>query len=160
MTGLTINTNKGTIEMTKAYEKMASRFGTQEYKDLQQVKKDYPDFRVVVKKTKSGDRMKGLDYTYMEKYIIDHLVDCEYTDVYEDEDGNECEEVVKTNTLEIFYSLCGKNSEGKTDASLTRVSYGEIKKWFLKQYPEVVSKRRTQAMLSSTKVIRINSKAS
>ncbi len=72
MTNLTINTNKGTIEMTKTFAKAASRFGSEEYNNLQQARKDYPNFKVVEKKVKCGDRMKGLTIVYMERYINEH----------------------------------------------------------------------------------------
>ena len=43
-TGLTINTAANTIEMTKEFARKAKYFGTDEYKLLQDVRKDYPTF--------------------------------------------------------------------------------------------------------------------
>lgn len=40
MTNLTINNKARTIEMTKKFEKAASRFGSDEYKMLQEARKD------------------------------------------------------------------------------------------------------------------------
>lgn len=74
MTNLTINNKARTIEMTKKFEKAASRFGSDEYKALQEARKDYPTYKVVVKTstTKSKESFKGLTYDYMEKYIDAH----------------------------------------------------------------------------------------
>lgn len=74
MTNLTINNKAHTIEMTKKFEKAASRFGSDEYKALQEARKDYPTYKVVVKTstTKSKESFKGLTYDYMEKYIDAH----------------------------------------------------------------------------------------
>lgn len=149
MTNLTINTNKGTIEMTKAFEKAASRFGSPEYKDLQQAKKDYPSFRVVVKKVKSGDHMKGLNFSYMETYIKNHPEDIEF----EYEDGSSD----TVSALEAFYVLCGKDAEGNVDGNLTKATYGQIKKWFLEIYPEVEKMSNcSSAILSGKKVVKKN----
>ena len=41
-TGLTINAAANTIEMTKEFARKAKYFGTDEYKLLQDARKDYP----------------------------------------------------------------------------------------------------------------------
>ena len=62
-----------TIEVTKTFDKAASRFGTREYEAMQQVRKDYPDFAIVVKTVRNkADHFKGLTYDFMEKYIASH----------------------------------------------------------------------------------------
>ena len=149
MRNITINSKKRTIEVTKSFAKAASMYGTAEYKDLQEVRKDYPNYNIVVKKTKSGDRMKGLDFDYMEEYIDSHPKNIEIT--YDDD---------TTDTISIlaaFYQLCGKNSKGKDDPTLVNASYGEIKKWFLEMYPELKAKnKRTNAILSGSKFVKNN----
>ncbi len=65
-----INRNSRTIEVSKSFDKAASRFGTREYEALQQVRKDYPDFTIMVKTVRTkADHFKGLTYDFMEKYI-------------------------------------------------------------------------------------------
>ena len=54
MSHITINTKAHTIEMSKKYAVNASRFGTPEYNELQQVRRDYPNYRIVTKSAKSG----------------------------------------------------------------------------------------------------------
>ena len=42
-----INQKNRAIEMSKKFAKAASVFGSREYKQLQEVRRDYPDFSVV-----------------------------------------------------------------------------------------------------------------
>ena len=74
MTELNINRKARTIEMTKKFEKAASRVGSDEYKRLQEARRDYPTYKEVVKTStaKSKESFKGLTYKYMKKYIAAH----------------------------------------------------------------------------------------
>ena len=47
MTNLTINNKARTIEMTKKFEKAASRFDSDKYKALQEASKNYPAYRLL-----------------------------------------------------------------------------------------------------------------
>lgn len=116
MTTITINEKKNVIVMSKATAKAASVFGTQEYKDLQEVRKAYPNFRVEVKKAPKRDNYKGLDYKFMKKYIEQH----------DDEEKTIMEE---------YNMLRGKDENGNTVSDAA--SYGEIRSWFLDMFPEV-----------------------
>ena len=71
-TGLTINTAANTIEMTKEFARKARYFGTDEYKLLQDARKDYPTFSVATRKTVSKESYKGLTINYMYNYIKKH----------------------------------------------------------------------------------------
>lgn len=117
MTNLTINNKARTIEMTKKFEKAASRFGSDEYKMLQEARKDYPAYKVVVKAStvKGKESFKGLTYEYMEKYIAAH----------DDEDKAIMAE---------YKMLRGTSAEGMEMNAAAR-SYGEMKKWFFDKYP-------------------------
>ena len=68
MTNLTINNKARTIEMTKKFEKAASRFDSDEYKALQEASKNYPAYKVVVKtgtaKGKYSSGKGGKSYVY------------------------------------------------------------------------------------------------
>ena len=74
MTNIIINEKKRTIEMSKKDYTSACKFGSGEYKDLQEVRRAYPDYRVIAVKSKvSGANVyKGLTYSFMEKYIMNH----------------------------------------------------------------------------------------
>ena len=117
MTELNINRKARTIEMTKKFEKAASRVGSDEYKRLQEARRDYPTYREVVKTStsKSKESFKGLTYEYMKKYIAAH-----------DDEG-------KTIMAE-FEMLRGTSDEAKEMNAAAR-PYGEMKKWFFDKYP-------------------------
>lgn len=128
MTNIRINETKRTIEVTKTFAKEASKYGTMEYRELQEVRRDYPNFKVVTRSAgKNKDGFKGLTLDYMETYIKEHR---------EIEVKNEeTDEVEKKDVLVEFYEKCGKDANGKkVDFSKTE-SYGTIKKWFLEVYP-------------------------
>ena len=70
-----INEKKMAIEMTKKFAAAARKFGTQQYRDLQEARRDYPNFKVVTitRNTASKqDLYKGLTYEFMESYIQKH----------------------------------------------------------------------------------------
>ncbi len=131
MTTICINNKKNTIEITKAFEKAASRFGSEEYNTLRQARNDNPSFKVVVIKRKtSSASFKGLTYDFIEKYIIAH----------DDEEKSIMAE---------YKSLRGMSDEAEA-ACADSLSYGEIKAWFLKEYPEIAEfHKKREAMLAA-----------
>ena len=73
--GLKVLVSKKTIEMTKAFAKAATDPRSDEYALLQQVRRDYPRFKVTqrtINKKKSQEHYAGLTYEYMETYIMAH----------------------------------------------------------------------------------------
>ena len=125
-----INRNSRTIEVTKSFDKAASRFGTDEYQAMQQVRKDYPDFAIVVETVRTkADHFKGLTYDFMEKYIASH--------------DNADERMAEFNDLRA-------KSEDAQAFGVESLSYGEIKAWFFKNYPEIEAfqKRREDALVA------------
>lgn len=117
-----INDKNHTIELTKKFATAAKRFGTPEYEDLQTVRRDYPRYRIEIKTaSKKADCFKGLTYDYMETYI----------------------EIHKKELLGNFYTLCGKTEDGEEQEFAAAATYGEIKKWFLDQFPELKIQRKT-----------------
>ena len=123
-----INRTNRTIEVTKSFDKAASRYGTDEYQAMQQVRKDYPDFAIVVKTVRTkADHFAGLTYDFMEKYIASH---------------DNADERMAT-----FMDLRGKSEEAQL-FGVESLSYGEIKAWFLRTYPEIEAfvQRREQAL--------------
>ena len=130
MNELTINDRNRTIEMTKKFANAAKRYGSREYEDLQNARKDYPRYKVVTRSTKKNNNndFKGLTFAYMERYIKDHSKD-------------NSKDSSKDNLLD-FYTLCGRNKEGKKlmldgKKMIEHASYREVKEWFLKTYPEI-----------------------
>ena len=114
---LTINERNRTIEMTKKFANAAKRYGSREYEDLQNARRDYPRYKVVTRTPKrKKDSFKGLNLAYMEKYIKEHEKD-------------------NAAILTDFYKLCGKDKNGNKLELEKAECYGKIKEWFLKQYP-------------------------
>ncbi len=112
-----VNTKNREIVLTKKFEKASTRFGTEEYDALQEVRTAYPNYRVVVKKTqKKKESFKGLTYSFMENYIATH-------------DNSEA-------IMDEYNNLRGF-SEAAVALGMESVSYGEIKEWFLNKYPEI-----------------------
>lgn len=65
--------SNSTIIINRIFSVKATKFGTEEYAKLNQARKDYPDYKVEVrepiKKNPSKEAFKGLDYTFMERYM-------------------------------------------------------------------------------------------
>ena len=117
--------SKQVIEMTKAEAKAAGTYGTAEFVELANLRKEFPNFRIVTKASKSKDNMKGLDTKFMEKYIKEH-------------DKTEKQEMLKE-----FYSLRGLDENGKKKQFAQAVPYGILKQWFLTYFPEVADMNNT-----------------
>lgn len=105
------------IEMTKTEAKAAGKLNTTEYNTLLELTNNFPGYQIEIVKTaaKKVDRFKGLDYNYMTDYIKSHN-----------------EELLKE-----FYTLRGLDENGKKVGMSAAASYGEIKMWFLEQFPEI-----------------------
>ncbi len=117
MSNITINNKARTIEINKTFAAASSKYGSPEYKELQDARRDYPDFRVVTIKQKGAKvEFKGLDYKYMEKYIADH-----------DEDGSK---------MKAYKNMRAISEDGKA-AKADALPYADVKDWFLMTYPEI-----------------------
>ena len=115
-----INEKKMAIEMTKKFATAARKFGTKQYRDLQEARRDYPNFKVVTitrKATGNQDTYKGLTYKFMEDYIQKH---------------DDAEQSVMAEYL----TLRGK-SEAAKENLVEPYSYNEMKTWFLKTFPAI-----------------------
>lgn len=131
MTTLMINNKKHTIEMTKKFAKEAAKFGTDEYKALQEARRDYPEYKVVIAARKHAKvAYKGLTCEYMKKYIEAH----------DDEQGSIMEE---------YKMLRAEFDEGDERAEFLAgsVSYEELKDWFFRKFPEIKKFHEQRAKL-------------
>ena len=115
-----INEKKMAIEMSKKFAAAARKFGTQQYRDLQEARRDYPNFKVVTvtrKATGCQDTYKGLTYKFMEDYIQKH---------------DDAEQSIMAEYL----TLRGKSDAAKENL-VESYSYKEMKTWFLKTFPAI-----------------------
>lgn len=131
MKTLVINAKANTIEMTKAFSQKAKVFNTDEYKALQEARRDYPSFKVVIaKRGTKKSTFKGLTYEFMEKYIKAH-----------DDDRN--------TILKEFNTLRAK-TEDAVEFGIDSLSYGEMKAWFFKKYPQIEEfQKKREAILAA-----------
>lgn len=117
---MTIRYITRTIEMTKKFAKAAEKFGSEEYRNLQEARRDNPTFKVVIVSRKAAtknDSYKGLTYTYMETYIKAH-----------DDDKK---------SIMAEYEMLRGISEAAKEALAEPCSYNEVKNWFLKKFPAI-----------------------
>ncbi len=124
MNAITINTKNRTIELSKAFAKAASLFGSDEYRQLQEARRDYPSYRVVTMKQKGTGKAEfaKLSFDFMDKYIASH-----------DESGDLMTE---------YRSLRGLEENGIAE------DFQTIKDWFLNAFPEFEKARsERQALL-------------
>ena len=104
------------IILTKSEARNAGKPGTETYADLMNLRRDFPNFPIkIAAASKKNNRIKGLDYDYMESYIKNH----------------------KPDLLVEFYELCGKDENGKKKELAAAATYGEVKMWFLTKCPEI-----------------------
>ena len=115
-----INMFERTIVLTKKEMNAASRYGSVAYKELQNARRDNPDYRVVtVTKTVKTQRetYKGLTYAYMEKYIKTH---------------DDAEETIWTE-----YMMYRGTPINPADELPVAYTYSQMKVWFLDKYDEI-----------------------
>ena len=120
MTTITVSARTNSLVLTKAFAAKAAIFGSDEYKMLQEARRDYPGYKVTVGKTKVKEQKNafaGLDYAYMEKYIAAH-----------DDD--------KKSIMNEYLDLRGLSDEAK-ELQAGSASFLEIRSWFLKTFPAI-----------------------
>ena len=116
MTAIYVNYAERKIVLSSAFVKKAFTPGTDEYRQLQAVRNDYPDFVLKTRQFKTNtkqERYRGLTYDFMRDYIRTH----------EDEPKP---------VLAALEEMIGNS---KCQSLGTR--YPTIKKWFLETYPAV-----------------------
>lgn len=119
MTNFKIDFTNNTITMTKAVAEKASKYGSEEYRELMQVRKDFPTFEVkVIATPKRKTEFKGLNYAFMKQYIMN------------------CKRADKDEIQKDFEELTTK-IDGCDVAS-----FGEVRQWFLETFPDIKNHRK------------------
>ena len=104
--------------MDRTFAAKAKDTHSDEYLHLQAVRKDYPDYRVTTRQIKRNPNKKtysGLNYEYMENYILTH--------------GNDAEVQEALSEYRNLREIARAHGRGK--------GYPVIKHWFLESYPEI-----------------------
>lgn len=108
------------IRMNTTFAKMAENPMSDEYKLLQELRRDYPEYSVSrrqIKKNSSQEHYKGLTYEYMEWYII------KYGSNEEEERKSLLAEFEHQKDIASCHSKCKR--------------YPVVKNWFLSKFPEI-----------------------
>ncbi len=116
---LKINYTNYTIIMDRTFAKLAQDTRSPEYARLQEVRRDYPDFKVIqrsIRKNSDKKTYAGLTYEYMENYIMSH--------------GTEDKRRANLRKYTEMRNIA--ECQGK------RYRYPVIRSWFLDEYPEIV----------------------
>lgn len=115
---LKIDFENSRIVMDRTFSKKVQNTNSEEYAHLQQVRKDYPTFKVEarqIKKNPNKETYKGLTYDYMRFYIFTH------------EPADNRKKVIEEFEELVLISQCHSQSK----------RYPVIKNWFLNKYPEI-----------------------
>jgi hypothetical protein len=136
MKNIEICREKRTILVSKEYYKEACVYGTDAYECLKGAQRDFPKFKVVVKTVKNKSEFKNIDTDFMIAYISAH----------DDEQKS----------IRAKYDILCGNAEGE-DGKLGRVSFFELKEWFLNTFPEIkdtvkAAKKRSASLLEEARV--------
>lgn len=110
---LKINHQNRVLVMDRTFAKAASFVGSNEYNLLQEARRDYPSYQVIlrsIKKKEDKESYRGLTYKYMEDYIRTH--------------ANAAANMAEYHQQRLL-------------AECHSIRYANIKKWFLGLYPEV-----------------------
>ena len=116
MTAIRVNYAERKIVLSSAFAKKAFTHGTDEYRQLQAVRNDYPDFALKMRKFKTNtaqERYRGLTYDFMREHIRTHEADPKPV----------------LAELEDMIGISKCHSIGKR--------YPTIKAWFLERYPQI-----------------------
>ena len=117
---MTINETTRRIILSKKEMTAASRFGSDDYKALQEARRDYPGFTVTTitrKVNTQRETYKGLTYAYMERYIKAH------------DDEQE--------TIWAEYMMYRGTPVNPADALPVAYTYAQMKGWFLSKFDAV-----------------------
>ena len=135
VTTMKINPSAAVVELSAAEAKKAFTFGTREYRNLQAVRRDYPDFEVVTISTKkSRNEFSDLDMKAIRAYV----------------------EVNGTDEQKEHFAFISKRRIDEDGAYCEPLPFFEIKSWFLNSFPEIKAERKAyrekvQAILDEAK---------
>lgn len=130
-TAIRINHRAQTIELTKSFAKDAERFGSKSYKELNEVRHEYPNYDIAILRQKAKDSHKGLNLDYMKKYIDDHD---------------------KTGKVKEIFEKCTTIKKDKL-ALVDGISFLDLRDWFFVQYPETKDRK---ALTAKNNVVSLN----
>jgi len=100
------------IEMTKKESKEATKYGSEAYRTLVEIKRDFPNYTIIIKEITHKSSSKGFSYDKMETYV----------NAYGTEEQKEQ-----------FMSM---RKTAKINVKNNESPYKYIKNWFIETFPE------------------------
>lgn len=132
---MTINFNRGTIELTSTEMKSAMIYGSDTYKDLQAARRDYPTFKTVeIKAKRNNNDFSDLTLKSISAYV----------------------EKSGTEEQKEHFAFISKRHIDDDGAYCEPLPFFQIKSWFLDTFPEIKQERKAyrekvQAILDEAK---------
>ena len=124
-----------TIVISKEFDKKSSIVGSREYYELIEIQKNFSDYNIVIRSSKKKSDFSNIDLDFMIDYITAH-------------------DDAEKSKMEAFKILRGE-TEGE-DGKFSKVSFFELKEWFLGTFPEIEdrvdeAKKRSARLLNEAK---------
>ena len=111
------------IELSAKEAREAENYGSPAYLALMDAKRQFPTFSVGTKtKSKNAGAFKGMNHEFMKKHIEAHP-----------KEGRDL--------MAEFKALCGLDDNGEKKDFAAVASFGELRMWFLNEYPEFTESR-------------------
>ena len=122
------------IELSAKEAREAENYGSPAYLALMDAKSQFPTFSVGTKtKKKNAGAFKGMNREFMKKHIEAHP-----------KEGRDL--------MAEFNKLCGLDADGNKKAFAAVASVGELRMWFLNEFPEFnESRSRIDEILEKTR---------
>ncbi len=117
---LHINHKAETIEMTKAFYKEASIFGSKAYRTLNEARHDFPTYDLVILRQKAKDNHKGLTLKKMKNFFDNHSE--EYAEAKE------------------LFEKCTTTNEKDELVLVKGINFITLREWFLSEVKEIDEK--------------------
>ena len=136
---LHINHKAETIEMTKAFYKEASIFGSKAYKTLNEARRDFPTYDLVILRQKAKDSHKGLTLNKMAEYIEEHA---------EEHEG----------AKELF-EKCTTTNEKDELVLVKGINFITLREWFLSEFKEIDNKKTENKEKDTLELLKARTKA-
>ena len=121
------------IELSAKEAREAENYGSPAYLALMDAKSQFPTFSVGTKTKKNAGAFKGMNREFMKKHIEAHP-----------KEGRDL--------MAEFNKLCGLDADGNKKAFAAVASVGELRMWFLNEFPEFnESRSRIDEILEKTR---------
>ncbi|MGN0628265.1 MAG: hypothetical protein ACI4IW_01395 [Oscillospiraceae bacterium] len=135
---LHLNHKAQTIEMTKAFYKEASCFGSKAYKTLNEARHDFPTYDLVILRQKAKDSHKGLTLKSMKKFFENHS-----------EEYKEAKEL---------FEKCTTTNDKDELVLAKGINFITLREWFLSEVKEI-DEKETEKEESPLELLKARTKA-